>query len=231
MNILLWQRTDLQHLILGIFVADMGVGIQRDSDVAVSHNVLQRLGIHAGFCHIGAEGVSAYMGCDFWHLHPVNAVILVANVLKILLPVQCHHGHPILVQIEETAFSADEGLFFLLLSVCNNGRKAIPHLRCHGHHSGAAAGLCGLNDILHIPCALQLVIDNNAVIFEVNVVNCQPNELRNAKSRLEENEDPLVVFAEMWIIFFDLCGLFLFRTYRLLSWNTVTVEKSRAMID
>ena len=64
----------------------MGVGIQRNPDVAVAHNVLQRLGIHAGFGHIGAEGVSAYMWCDFGHLHLVNAVILVANVLKILHP-------------------------------------------------------------------------------------------------------------------------------------------------
>ena len=52
----------------------MGVSIQRDSDVAVSHNVLQRLGIHAGFGHIGAECVSAHVGRDFGHLHPVNAV-------------------------------------------------------------------------------------------------------------------------------------------------------------
>jgi len=41
------------------------------------------------------------------------------------------------------------------------------------------------------------MIDNHSVIFEVNVVNSQPNELRNAEARLEENEEPLIVFAEM----------------------------------
>ena len=166
----------------------------------MAHNVLQRLGIHTGFSHIGAEGMPAHMGRDFGHLHLVNTVILVANVLKVLLPMQGHHGHPILIQIEETALAADDGLFLLLLSVGDDGRKAVSHFRCHGHHSGAAAGLGRLNDILHVAGALQLMIDNNVVVFKVNVVNCQPNELRNAKSRLEENEDPLIVFAEMRVI-------------------------------
>ena len=39
----------------------MGVGIQRYADVCMTHDVLQCLGVHPGFCHIGTEGMSAHM--------------------------------------------------------------------------------------------------------------------------------------------------------------------------
>ena len=40
----------------------MGVNIQRHADVRMTHDILQCLRVHAGFRHIGTEGVSAYMG-------------------------------------------------------------------------------------------------------------------------------------------------------------------------
>ena len=75
-----------KQLCLCVIELHMGVNIQRHADVRMTHDILQCLWIHSGFRHIGTEGVPAYMGCDFGHLHLVNAVILVANVLKILLP-------------------------------------------------------------------------------------------------------------------------------------------------
>ena len=39
----------------------------------------------------------ADMGRDLGHLHPVDLVVLLSDVLKILFPVHRHHGHPILI--------------------------------------------------------------------------------------------------------------------------------------
>ena len=56
---------------------DMGVGIQRDADIRVTHDILQGLGVHAAFRHVGTEGVAAHMRCDFRKLNFVDAVVLV----------------------------------------------------------------------------------------------------------------------------------------------------------
>ena len=56
---------------------DMGVGIQRDADIRVTHDILQGLGIHAAFRHVGTEGMAAHMGRDLRKLNFVDAVVLV----------------------------------------------------------------------------------------------------------------------------------------------------------
>lgn len=53
----------------------MRVGIQRDSDIAMPHQVLERLGVHAGLRHVAAAGVGADVGRDIRHLHPVDIVV------------------------------------------------------------------------------------------------------------------------------------------------------------
>ncbi len=39
----------------------MCVGVHRDTDIAVSHQILEGLRVHPGACHVGAVGVSADM--------------------------------------------------------------------------------------------------------------------------------------------------------------------------
>lgn len=73
--------------------------VQCNADIRVSHDILQALGIHATLCHLGAKGMSAYMGCYFRHLNLVDAVILLKNVLKVLLPVESHHRHIVFIKI------------------------------------------------------------------------------------------------------------------------------------
>ena len=62
---------------LGILKLDVGIGVQCDADVRMSHDVLQCFGVHSALCHVGAESVSAHMGGDFRKLYFVNAVVLV----------------------------------------------------------------------------------------------------------------------------------------------------------
>ena len=80
----------------------MGVSVQRYADVTVTHDILQRFGVHTRLRHIATEGMTAYMGRDFRKLNFVNAVILIADMLKVMLPMKGNHRHVILVQKQKT---------------------------------------------------------------------------------------------------------------------------------
>lgn len=91
-----------EQFLLGIIKLDMSISVQRYGYVTVTHDVLQGFRAHSGLCHIGAEGMPAYMGRDLGQLYPVNLVILGYNMLHILFPMQCHHRHIIFVQEQES---------------------------------------------------------------------------------------------------------------------------------
>jgi len=52
-----------------------------NTDVAVSHKVLQRFRVHAGFRHIAAIGVAADVRRYAWHLQAVNLVVPIHHML------------------------------------------------------------------------------------------------------------------------------------------------------
>lgn len=52
-----------------------------NTDVAVSHKVLQRFRFHAGFRHIAAIGVAADVRRYAWHLQAVNLVVPIHHML------------------------------------------------------------------------------------------------------------------------------------------------------
>ena len=68
--------THALHFGLRVFEADMGVGVQRNADVAVAHDVLQRFGIHPVLSRPGAEHMPADMGRDLRQLHRQGPGIL-----------------------------------------------------------------------------------------------------------------------------------------------------------
>ena len=76
---------------------DMGIGVQRDADIRMTHDILQGFWIHTALGHVGAEGMAAHMGRDFWKLNFVNAVVLLQNTLKVMLPMESDHWHIVLV--------------------------------------------------------------------------------------------------------------------------------------
>ena len=53
---------------LGIVKSQMGIGVQRDADIRVTHDVLQSFRAHAAARHVGVEGMPAYVGCDLWKM-------------------------------------------------------------------------------------------------------------------------------------------------------------------
>ena len=66
---------------LSVLKSEMCVSIQSNTDVAVSHKVLQRFRVHAGFRHIAAIGVAADVRRYAWHLQAINLVVPIHHML------------------------------------------------------------------------------------------------------------------------------------------------------
>lgn len=77
----------------------MCVCIQRHPDVAVPHQVLQRLRVHARFRHIAAVGVAADMRRDVRHLHPADIIIPLYHVVEPVFPVHRYKGIAVLIAV------------------------------------------------------------------------------------------------------------------------------------
>ena len=108
-------------------------------------NFQTRSRVHAAFRHVGTKGVPAYMGRDLWHLHFIDTVVLLANVLKVFLPMQGYHRHIIFVQIQKTTFAINHRLFFYFLPIRNNPLKTRIYLVGHWDFPCAACGFGILN--------------------------------------------------------------------------------------
>jgi len=78
------------QLIRGILQPKIRVSVQRNPDITIPHQVLERLGIHARFRHVAAVGMAADMQCDVRHLHPVDIIVLLNHVVEPVFPM---HGH------------------------------------------------------------------------------------------------------------------------------------------
>ena len=117
-----------KQLCLCVIKFHVSVNIQSYADVRMPHDILQCLWVHSGFRHIGAEGVSAYMGGYFEYLDAVDFVVLLDNVLELFLQVQCYHRSTILIQKQEAAVPIYHG-FSLGLGIFPVG-KATPLKGC-----------------------------------------------------------------------------------------------------
>ena len=65
----------------GVFQSQVSVSVERDADIAVAHQVLQRLRVHACFCLIAAVGMAADVRGDVGHLDPVDIVVALDHTL------------------------------------------------------------------------------------------------------------------------------------------------------
>ena len=179
---------------------DVGIGVQRDADIRVTHDILQGFGIHAALCHVGAEGMAAHMGCDLGKLHLVNAVVFLQNMLEVMFPVEGDHGHVILVQKQETSIPIDHRLFEQLLPARDDPAEAVHHFIAHGDEPFTVLGFGVLDDIGHVPCTLQLVIHPDSLVLEVDVRNGQSAEFRYTQARIEQDVDPVIVLAKVLVL-------------------------------
>ena len=179
----------------------MGVDVQRHADVRMTHDILQCLRVHSGFRHIGTEGVSAYMRGYFGHLDAVDLVVLLDNVLQVFLPMQRNHRSVILVQEQEAGISIHHRLHFRCHTIGENTAETRYHFLTHRHIADTAFRLGVLDHILHLRCSLQLVVNLDTLLIELDIRKGQSTKFRDTQPRIKENEDRIVVSAEVLIFF------------------------------
>ena len=167
----------------------------------MSHNVLQGFRVHSALCHVGAESMPAHMRCNFRKLYSVDAVVLVADMLKVMFPVKADHRHIVFVQKQETGVSVDHRLFGRLFPIVHHSAETRHNLVAHRDEPLATLGLGILDDVLHIPGALQLMVYPDSLVLEIDVREGQSAELRHTKSGVEQNVDAIVVLAIMLVLF------------------------------
>ena len=86
--------------------------------------------------------------------------------------------------------------FFL---VGNDALEAFIHIIRHRNNPCTAACLGVLDDILHIPLPLQLMVNVDLPIFHIHIRQRQTHKLGNPKPGLEQNIDTIIVFAKMLV--------------------------------
>ena len=187
---------------LGIIELNMSVSVQRHADIAVTHDILQRLGVHPGLGHIGAKSMPTHMGCDLGQLHTVGLVVLVHSVGHVLLPVQRNHRHIILVQEQKTSVTVDHRLFPGFLSAFNDPAETSGDFIGHRHIADALFCFWCLDHILHFTGSLKLMIHLDPVLVKLDVRYRKTAKLRNAKAGIEQDEEGIVVAAVVLILFY-----------------------------
>ena len=163
----------------------MGVGVQRNADVAVAHDVLQRFGIHPVLCHFGAERVPANMGRDLRQLHLIDLIVLLYDMLEILLPMERDHRHPVLVKEKESGMPVDDRLDLRLCARIKDFSEASLNLRRHRYHALSAFGLGVLNHIFLLRRAQKLMVNDDLMAAEINTGPGQSAKLGDSQSGME----------------------------------------------
>ena len=93
---------DFHHAIDFVFSViqiNVSIGVEGDANIRVSHQILQRLRIHSGISHVGTISVPANMRRYQRHLHLIDTVVLLSNMLEVVLPVQGIHNASVFIKI------------------------------------------------------------------------------------------------------------------------------------
>lgn len=140
------------------------------------------------------------MRCDLWHLHSVNAVVLLADMLEVFFPVHCHHRASVFIQVQKACLTADHRLQFRFCSVFQNTLEALINIIGHREYPGSRIRLGIFNDVLHSPGALQLMIDIDRPILQVDVLDRQADKFRDSQAGLKQDVNTLIVFCKVLIV-------------------------------
>ena len=137
----------------------MGVNIQCDAHIGMSHDILQGLDVHASVRHVCTERVPEYMGRDVrQRLVRVQLLIFLHRPAHFILDVQGNLRTVVLVQQKKTAVPVDDRLRFHALAAGEDILQASVNLVCHGNVAAAALGFGFLHIILAAALPDELVI-------------------------------------------------------------------------
>ena len=113
---------DLNHLIGSMVVACVGVHIEGNARIGVTHQILQILNVHIGIGEARAEGMAEHMGRDVRQgLVGIQFSVLFHGPAHLVFNVERNLGIAVLVQHDEAAVTI--GSFLTL------GRRASIFLR------------------------------------------------------------------------------------------------------
>lgn len=209
----------------------MRIRVERHSDFTVTHHVLKHLGIHPGASLVAAECMTADMGSHLRYLLLVDRVELGDDALEVVLPMQGDQGHPVLVQVQESAQAVDFGLDLRSEPLGDDFAEALGDLIGHRDKPDALLGLRLLDHVAHLARPLQLPLDPDALRVEVDVGNRQAAELGYPQPGLEQDEDALVVTRIMLVALDELkepALLFRVNASRVTESFTTTVASSKS---
>ena len=179
------------------------VHIHRDADVRMSHQVLERLRIHACLGLIGAIGVPAHMRRDVGHLHPVDIIVPAYHMIESMLPVHGHKRHAILIIEEESAITIDELFLSRWFPVLNDCAEHVCHILRYRNLSGSGIGLRGFNDVAHVCRSLQLMVNIDVLFSRSMSLKVNPQTLKFS-CRYGKDVHHFVVFTVDHIIMDEL---------------------------
>lgn len=122
-------------------IAGVGIDVHGDTRIGVTHQVLQTFQVHTGVCHVGAEGMPEYMGCDLrQRLIRMQLLVFLQRPLEVMLNVHGDLGIPILVQQQKPRVSVDDPFLGGFLPVRNDVLQCCHHIVGHGNITATAFG-------------------------------------------------------------------------------------------
>ena len=155
----------------GVLQPQVSISVERNADVAVTHQVLQRLRIHARLGLIAAVSVATDVRGDVGHLNPVDIVVALDHMVEPVLPVHRHFRQAVLVQKQKTAAPVDHALDPGGRPVLDDGAEALLDVGRHRELAGSGVGLGLLNHERYIRAPLELVIDIDQVVLKIDIAD------------------------------------------------------------
>ena len=148
--------------------------------------------------------MTAYMGCDIWHLYLINLVIPANHTVKSVFPMHGNQRHSFLIQKKKSSISTYHFLHFIFRSVLNDCSKHFCNFFCHWNYPCSGIRLCRLNHILHLRSSLQLMVDidgffSKSISF---IVNPQNSEI--LITCMKKNVYYFIILAVNYIIMYKL---------------------------
>lgn len=179
----------------------MGVNIQRDAHIGMSHDILQGLDVHASIRHVRAEGVPEHMGRDVrQRLVRVQLLIFLHCPAHFILNVQGNLRAVVLIQHKKTAVPVDDHLCFHVLAAGEDILQALVNLVRHRNVAAAALGFGLLYIILAAALPGKLVIYPDFPPDKVKISLCQPAKLADTHPGSQQYHKLVVILAVGFIL-------------------------------
>lgn len=132
---------DSEHLLGSMIEAGVGVDIQSDAHIGMSHNILERLHIHSGIGHIRAEGMTkhmrGYMGQGMLWISLFIGRLL-RNERYSQYP--CHSGSSVFANQKKPGISIHGSFDFDFSAVCKDILQALAYIVGHGNKPQSTLG-------------------------------------------------------------------------------------------